>query len=162
MDSEVTHRARAGCMNWRKMSGVLCDKKISARVKGKLYETTVRPAMIYGAETWPTKRSQERKFEVEDMNMLRWMCGVTRLNKIRSEMIRGTVKVEKIPKKAQERRLQWCGHAMRGEDYVGRRIYSIGYTSATYLCQTEPKGTGRTKSKLEHISRNQAMKSRYL
>ncbi|XP_027219602.2 uncharacterized protein [Penaeus vannamei] len=81
--------------------------------------------MIYGAETWPTKRSQERKFEVEDMNMLRWMCGVTRLNKIRSEMIRGTVKVEKIPKKAQERRLQWCGHAMRREDYVGRRVMEL-------------------------------------
>nr|XP_027210575.1 uncharacterized protein LOC113803967 [Penaeus vannamei] len=72
-DSEVTHRARAGCMNWRKMSGVLHDKKISARVKGKLYKTTVRPAMIYGSETWPMKKSQERKFEVEEMKMLRWM-----------------------------------------------------------------------------------------
>lgn len=70
MDSEVTHKVQAGWMNWRKMSDLFSDKKISGRVKGKLYKTT-----IYGAETLPTKKSQERKFEVEEMKMLRWMCG---------------------------------------------------------------------------------------
>ena len=50
------------------------------------------------------------------MRMLRWMCGVTRHDRIRNERIRGTTKVIEISKKVQERRLQWYGHVMRRED----------------------------------------------
>ena len=56
------------------------------------------------------------------MRMLRWMCGVTKLDKIRNEIIRGTTKVGEITKKVQQRRLKWYGHVMRREEhYVGRR-----------------------------------------
>ena len=50
------------------------------------------------------------------------MCGVTKLDKIRNERIRGTTKLGEITKKVQERRLKWYGHVMRREEhYVGRR-----------------------------------------
>ena len=57
------------------------------------------------------------------MRMLRWMCGLTKLDKIRNERIRWTTKVGEITKKVQERRLKWYGHVMRREEhYVGRRV----------------------------------------
>ena len=60
------------------------------------------------------------------MRMLRWMCGVTKLDKIRNERIRGTTKVGEITKKVQERRLKWYGHVMRREEhYVGRRAIEM-------------------------------------
>ena len=63
-----------------------------------------------------------KKLEVAEIRMLRWMCGVTKLDKIRNERIRGTTKVGEITKKVQERRLKWYGHVMRREEhYVGRR-----------------------------------------
>ena len=40
------------------------------------------------------------------MRMLRWMCGVTKRDKIRNERMRGTTKVGEITKKVQERRLE--------------------------------------------------------
>ena len=43
------------------------------------------------------------------MRMLRSMCGVTKLDKIRNEMIMGTTKVGEIVKKVQERRLKGMG-----------------------------------------------------
>ncbi|KAI5734291.1 hypothetical protein M8J77_004769 [Diaphorina citri] len=55
MDSEVGHRVNAGWFNWKKLSGVLCDKRITLRAKGKMYKSAVRPAMLYGAETWAVK-----------------------------------------------------------------------------------------------------------
>ncbi|KAK3519801.1 hypothetical protein QTP70_006182 [Hemibagrus guttatus] len=43
---EVKKRVQAGWNGWRKVSGVLCERKISARIKGKVYRTVVRAAML--------------------------------------------------------------------------------------------------------------------
>ena len=69
--NEVNHRIQSGWNAWRRLTGVLCDKKISARLKGKVYKTAVRPAMLYGSETWPMKRVHEKKVDVTEMRMLR-------------------------------------------------------------------------------------------
>ena len=74
---------------------------MEVKSKGKVYKTIVRPAMVYGAETWAVKKAHEKKMEVAEMKMLRWMCGVTRLDKIRNEKIRGSAKVGEISKKVQ-------------------------------------------------------------
>ncbi|KAI5746928.1 hypothetical protein M8J77_009151 [Diaphorina citri] len=105
------------------MSGVLCDKRISPKNKGYMYKTVVRPTMLYGAETWPIKKRQEERMNVAEMRMLRWMCGVTRMDRIRNTRIRGTVKVTEISRKIQERRLQWFGHVeRRDQEHVGKRL----------------------------------------
>ena len=43
-------------MSWKKVSGVLCNRKLSIRVKGKMYKSVVRPAMLYGMETGGSDR----------------------------------------------------------------------------------------------------------
>ncbi|KAK3570415.1 hypothetical protein QTP86_019292 [Hemibagrus guttatus] len=60
---EVEKRVQAGWNGWRKVSGVLCDRKISARIKGKVYRTVVRPAMLYGLETVSLRKRQESELE---------------------------------------------------------------------------------------------------
>ena len=112
-DKEVTSRIQAGWKSWRDVSGVLCDRKMPVKLKGKVYKTVVRPAMTYGAEALPLKKVSEKKMEVAEMRMLRWMCGVTREDRIRNTRIRGTVKVTEISKKTQEARLRWYGHVAR-------------------------------------------------
>ena len=53
---------------------------------------------MYGAETWAVKKAQE-KLDVAEMRMLRWMSGVTKLDRIRNERIRGTTNVGEMSKK---------------------------------------------------------------
>ena len=48
---EVKKRVQAGWNGWRRMSGVICDRRVPARVKVKVYRVAVRPAMLYGLET---------------------------------------------------------------------------------------------------------------
>ncbi|KAK3555451.1 hypothetical protein QTP86_016105 [Hemibagrus guttatus] len=60
---EVKKRVQAGWNGWRKVSGVLCDQKISARIKGKVYRTVVRAAMLYGLETVSLRKRQESELE---------------------------------------------------------------------------------------------------
>ena len=55
--------------------------------------------MMNGAETWAVEKAQEKKLDVAEMRMLRWMSGVTKLYRIRDERIRGTTKVGEISKK---------------------------------------------------------------
>jgi hypothetical protein len=56
IDEDVRHRISAGWLKWCQASGVLCDKRVSQKkLKGKFYRTAIRPAMLYGAECWPTK-----------------------------------------------------------------------------------------------------------
>ena len=117
----MTHRIQSGWKNGKMVSRILCDRRISLRVKGKIYKTLVRPAMVYGAETWAVKKAHEKKLDVAVMRMLRWMSGVTKLDRIRNERNRGTAKVGEISKKVQESTLKWYGHVLRRE-YVGKRM----------------------------------------
>ncbi|KAK3508727.1 hypothetical protein QTP70_004272 [Hemibagrus guttatus] len=68
---EVKKRVQAGWNGWRKVSGVLCDRKISARIKRKVCRTVVRPAMLYGLETVSLRKRQESELEVAELKMLR-------------------------------------------------------------------------------------------
>ena len=74
-----------------------------------MYKTVVRPAATGNdvrTETRASKKAQVKKLDVPEMWMLRWMCGVTKADRIRNEIIRGTKKVRDISKKVQEIRLK--------------------------------------------------------
>ena len=45
------------------------------KLKGKVYRTVVRPAMLYGAETWATTKRQESRIEVNEMRMTKAIPG---------------------------------------------------------------------------------------
>ena len=123
METEITKRVGAGWINWKKCSGVLCDRRMPVKLKGKVYKTVIRPAMLYGTETWATTKRREKRIEVTEMRMLRWMCGVTSTDKIRSEHIRGTTIVAQASKKITERRLNWYGHVMRRDgEHILRKV----------------------------------------
>ena len=85
---EVKKRVQAGWNGWRKVSGVMCDRRVSAKMKGKVYKTVVRPAMLFGLETVSLRKRQEAELEVAEMKMLRFSLGVTRMDRIRNEYIR--------------------------------------------------------------------------
>ena len=60
--------------------------------------------------------------EVAELKMLRFSLGVTRMDKIRNEYIRGTAQVGRFVEKTREARPRWFGHVRRKDDgYIGRR-----------------------------------------
>ena len=123
---EVKKRVQAGWNRWGRVSGVICDKRLPARVKGKVYSLVVTPAMVYGLETVAVTKKQVEEMEVGEIKMLRFAMGVTRKDKIRNEHIRSTVKVEPLGMKMREGRLRWYGHVMRrDQEYVGRKMIEM-------------------------------------
>lgn len=130
INANVDHRTNTGWLKWKMLSGVLCNKSMPIRIKGKIYETAVRPAMMYGAECWPLSKHQEQKLHVAEMKMLRWAGGVTMLDKVRNDHIRGTFKIKPIVEKIAESRLRWYGHVMRRPaEHMTREVMEIGTSS---------------------------------
>ena len=113
VEDDVTYRIKAGWLKWRSATGVLCDKKVPLKLKGKFYRVAIRPAMLYGSECWPIKKDHERKMEVAEMRMLRWTCGRTLLDMIPNTSIRTSLGVASIIDKMREGRLRWFGHVRR-------------------------------------------------
>ena len=100
-------------MSWKKVSGVLCDRKLSVRVKSKIYKSVVKPAILYGMETAAVMERQEGKLEVAELKTVRWALGVTTKDKIKKKYVRGTAKIAKPGDKLRDARLRWYGHVKR-------------------------------------------------
>ena len=71
MSTEINKRTQCGWNNCREMSGILCDKRVPPRVKGKINKMIVQPAMLYGMETVPGTSSHVKKLEVTEMMGMR-------------------------------------------------------------------------------------------
>ena len=69
---EVKNIIQAGWSGWRGMPGVVCDRRVPARVKGKVYIVAMPPAMLYGLLTVALKKRQEAEMEVAELKMLRF------------------------------------------------------------------------------------------
>jgi hypothetical protein len=82
IDEDVSHRIKVGWLKWHQASGVLCDPRVPLKLKGKFYWTTIRPAMLYEAEYWSTKRRHAQQLSVAEIHMLRWICGHTRRDRV--------------------------------------------------------------------------------
>ena len=85
-EREVKKKVQTGWNGWRRVSGVICHRRLP--VKGKVYSSVVRPAMVYGLETVAVTKKQVKKMEVAEMKILRFAMGLTRKDKIRNEYIR--------------------------------------------------------------------------
>ena len=54
-----------------------------------------------------TDKKQEAEMEVAELKMIRFSLGVTRMDTIRNEYIRGTAQVGRFGEKTREARLRW-------------------------------------------------------
>ena len=125
-EREVKKRVQAGWNGWRRVSGVICDRMLLARLKGKVYSSVVRPVMVYELETVAITKKQVEEMEVAEMKMLRFAMGVMRKDEIRNEHIGSTVKVERLGMKMREGRLRWYGYVMRREqEYVEKNMMEM-------------------------------------
>ena len=81
------------------------------------------------------------------------MCGVTKKDKIRNELIKGTVKIANISLKMEGRRLKWYGHVMRRDgNSVGRRVMEMEVPG--HRRRGRPKYRWKDRLKVDVLERN--------
>ncbi|XP_064115065.1 uncharacterized protein LOC135221171 [Macrobrachium nipponense] len=115
MEEEINNRIQCGWNNWRKVSSVICDSKVPIRLMGRVHKAEVRPAMTFGfwIRSSTTKENRGQQVGRSRDEDIRWMSGVTKLDRVRNEYIRGTLMITEASKKVEEAKLKWYGHMMR-------------------------------------------------
>ena len=85
--------------------------------------------------------------KVAEMRMIRWICGHTRLDKIKNEVIRGKIGVASIEDKIREPRLRWFGHIRRSMNATVRRCEKLDRSDYR-------RGRGRPKKSWSEVIRH--------
>ena len=87
-------------------------------VQKVLYEKVVVPTVMYGSELWDMKVNERQKLNVFEMKCLRSMTGVSRLDRIRNEVVRTrTVMRRDLVTEIHMNVLRWFGHVERMETH---------------------------------------------
>jgi hypothetical protein len=50
IDEDLSYKIKVDWLKWRQVSSVLCDPRVSLKLKVKFYRTVIRPVMLYRAE----------------------------------------------------------------------------------------------------------------
>ena len=78
-EAEVRHRTQAGANAWRKVEGVILDRQISKKLKGKVLRTCVSLACMYGLETLALTEQQQQRLQVCENN---WVRRITKTKRV--------------------------------------------------------------------------------
>ena len=63
-DTEIRIRIRAVTNAWRKDEGMMGDRRISRKLKGKVHTSCVAPAYVHGLETMAVIEKQQTKVQI--------------------------------------------------------------------------------------------------
>ena len=109
-EREVRRRAQAGANAWRAVEGVMADRRITKRLKGKVMSTCVTPACLYGTETLAMTERQQQRLQVFENNSVRKIARVTRADmRIMVELREETGVQRSSTERLVWSRLQWAG-----------------------------------------------------
>ena len=105
---------------YNRNTGLLCpllrDANIPRKCKIIIYQSILKPILLYGSEVWSLTAKTESKLRAAEMRVLRMIKGVTRREKIRNTIIRRELNVTSLLEEVERKQLRWYGHVMRMED----------------------------------------------
>ena len=93
---DVKSRVAKARSKWGEPTGVICDKKVPQKMKLLIYQTVIRPTLLYGCETWPMVAKDETRMERTEMRKVRWAMGMSLFEHRRNEEILEEARVERF------------------------------------------------------------------
>ena len=117
----------------------------------KYYKVVARPSLPRGSETWVTTKRDMTRLEAAEMSFLRSVTGYTRLDKIRSEVIRKEQEISGIQDVRLKYKQNWINHLERMDNarlpkhalnYKPRGRRDRGSPRKRWQCDDD--GTGQT------------------
>ena len=115
--SAVTARVKIGWMKFRECGELLLGRRFSLKMKGMVYRSCVRSAMLYGSETWCLRENEMIISRRTERAAVRSMCGVKLEDRKNAEDLMKMLGLkETLDKMAQANGVRWYGHAVRRDE----------------------------------------------
>ena len=105
---EVGRRLAAGWAAFRKNKAFFTAPRVPMRLKRRLFNQCVLPAMIYGCECWALTKAAEDRLAKAQRRMERQMVGVRLRDRWSIPRLRGATKVEDIVECARRRKWRFA------------------------------------------------------
>jgi len=115
-DAAVEARIRIGWNKFRQLVPMLTNKDVSLITRGRLYSSCVHTSVLHRSETWPVRKANVVALQRAEMRMVRWMCGVTLKDRLRSKELRERLGIDDTALVLQQNRLRWYGRVLRKDD----------------------------------------------
>ena len=114
-DTEVHVNCRIGkaCGVFRKLGTVWSSRNISLPLKMRIYTSSVLSTALYACDTWKNTTHIANSVDVSQMNCLREIMKVKRLDRIRHDDILRRTHSRTLSSVVTERRLSFTGHLLR-------------------------------------------------
>ena len=102
---------------------LLYERKFLLKMKGRIYQSCVRSAMLYGSETWCLRENEMAILRRTEKAMMRAMCEVKIIEKRRSQGLMSLLGLkDTLDGLARASGIRWYGHVLRMDnDDVLRR-----------------------------------------
>ena len=125
MEEEVNHRITEARKAWGAMKDVWKKRHISREAKVGMYEGIIEPTLLYGCEVWMMKTRDRKRMEAVEMNCLRNICGIRRIDRVsNAEIRRRCGKNVSVSQRMDQGVLRWFGHVERmGNERLAKRVY---------------------------------------
>ena len=102
-------------MKFRECRELLRGRRFSLRMKGMVYQSCVRSAMLYGSEIWCLRESEMAILRRTERAMVRSMCGVKLVDRKNAEELMEMLGLKKTLDR-MVKGVRWYGHVIRRKD----------------------------------------------
>ena len=136
-----TRIGKASSAFGRLKSSLFTRSDISLATKMRVFNSSIIPVLLYGAESWILGVEELRKLEVTQMVWLRSILNVTLYDRLRNEEIRRRCCCQPdIASMIRKCRLRWFGHVCRMEDCrLPKKIFNSFRPDGWKCPNTAPK-----------------------
>ena len=86
---------------------------MNKETKLRIYNITAKAALKFGSEAWVLKKREEQRLEAAQMKFLRYLLGITKLDKEKNQCIRQKTGAQNTVKEIKQYQEMWLQHVQR-------------------------------------------------
>ena len=156
-ESAAITRARTAWGKYRDLQPILSSKNVALRTKGRVYDTCIRSAMLYGSETWAPRKTEVDRLQRNERSMLRSMCGIRPDERVGSAAVCEKLGISELDNAIAKRRLRWFGHVERSSGWINQCQKVVVEGPARRGRYHSWNGTVDTECRKRHIKKSDAL-----
>ena len=115
----IIARCRSAWGKFKKLLPILTSRHLTPLIRGRVFNTYVRSALLHGSETWAPTVHDLQRLQRTDRAMVRWICRTGLGDKLPSADLLKKLVLEDITVVLRTKRLRWHGHVTRSSGGIG-------------------------------------------